>query len=147
MLIKWQGHDLGNFSGQPRVQEARMIKAELGMLPLEFGEAMNAGDPDAVSMLVAIMQARATGRPVNWRDVEGEFDDFETELTDEELATVNAQLAENGQDPVGKDGKPVPPAAGSNGSLVVVPTEPPLTWTGPSANTHPSSGSTSVSLS
>jgi hypothetical protein len=66
-------------------------------------------------MIVAIMMARI-GRRVGWRDIEGEYEDFATELNDEELARVNEQLKAKNQDPVGKDGKPVPPAAGNAGS-------------------------------
>ena len=144
MRIKWKGQDLGEFSGQPRVQEARLIKAELGLLPVEFGEAMNNGDPDAVSMMIAMMMTRS-GKPTSWKDIEGEFDDFTTELSDAELVDINAELKERGLDPVGKDGKPVSSEAGRTGSSDGEGEDSPsLTWTPRSDATPSDSGSTSA---
>lgn len=143
MKISFKGEFLGEFSGQPTLAEARLIKAKLGMLPLDFGEALNVGDPDALSMLVAIMLTRA-GRPTDWDDVDGEYEDFNTELTPEEQKMVDEAMKEQGLDPLGKDGR--------NGLRVVARTgssEPEadqaqtLTWTGPSPATPPDSGDTS----
>lgn len=142
MRVKFKGEDLGEFSGQPRIQEARLIKAELGMLPMEFGQALNQNDPDALSMVVAIMMNRC-GRRVSWRDIEGEYEDFETELSDEEQARLNEVLEASGQDPVGKDGKPalrVVENGGSSGSEpMVLPVSTEL-----SPSTPPVSGGTSA---
>lgn len=143
MRVKFKGEDLGEFSGQPRIQEARLIKAELGMLPMEFGEALNQADPDALSMVVAIMMARI-GRRVSWRDIEGEYEDFQTELNDEEQARVNEALKAAGQDPVGKDGKPVLHVVENGGSSASEPAAPPPASTEPSPSTPPISGGTSA---
>lgn len=141
MHIKFKGEDLGEFNGQPRLAEARLIKKELSMLPLEFAEALQKADPDAMCMLVAIMLARA-GRSVAWDQIDGEFTDIESVLTAEEQAQVDA-AEKGGADVLGKDASTASPAAASPGSSGTESTEPPLTWTGPSPVTPQDSGSTS----
>jgi hypothetical protein len=147
MKISFKGEYLGEFNGQPRLAEARLIKAKLGMLPMDFGEALNVGDPDALSMMVAIMLTRA-GRPTEWDQVDGEYEDFETVLSAEEQKLVDEAMAAQGKDPVGKAERNVSPALDKPGSLGVE-AEPPqtLTWTGPSPATPSDSGSTSDSPS
>lgn len=146
MRIKFKGEDLGEFNGQPRIQEARIIKRELGMLPMDFGMALNNGDPDALSMMVSIMMNR-NNRPIHWDDVEGEYDDFDTELTPEEQAEVDEAMKRAGQDPVGKAGRNGLRVVDNAGSTAPEKDNPTLTWTGPSPATPSDSGDTSDSPS
>jgi hypothetical protein len=83
MRIKFQGEDLGEWKGAPRLKEARLVKQKLGLLPQQFAEAVSEMDPDAMSMMVSLLYTRA-GKQVALEDIDGEFTDFDIELTDEE---------------------------------------------------------------
>lgn len=83
MHIKFKGEDLGEWRGAPRLKEARLVKQKLGMLPQEFVEAVSAMDPDAMAMLVSLLYAR-NGKVVPFEAIDGEYEDFQAEPTDEE---------------------------------------------------------------
>lgn len=100
MRIKFKGQDLGEWNDLPTLREASLIKRELGMLPMQFGEALTEMDPDATRMLVAIMMTR-NGTPTKWEDIDGDYGDFEVIQTDDEQAAA-AQAAEQPEDELGK---------------------------------------------
>lgn len=96
MRIKFQGEDLGEWTGAPRLKEARMIKSTLGMLPGVFAEAVSEMDPDALSMLVALLKTR-NGTHTAYSDVDGEITEFDVVLSDDEKRMAaeqeNAQIS------------------------------------------------------
>lgn len=83
MRIKFKGKDLGEWKGAPRLKEARLVKQTIGLLPQDFIEAVSQMDPDALCMLVSLMYTR-NGQLVSYEEIDGEYEDFELELSDEE---------------------------------------------------------------
>ena len=91
MRIHYGDRDLGDWSGWPTLREARRIKAEIGMLPNQFRQALRDMDPDANAMLAAIMLAR-NGEDVPLDQIDGEncMTAVTPVLTDEERAALQA---------------------------------------------------------
>lgn len=83
MRIKFKGRDLGEWKGAPRLKEARLVKQKIGLLPQEFIESVSQMDPDALCMLVSLMYGR-NNEQVSYDSIDGEYEDFELELSDEE---------------------------------------------------------------
>lgn len=69
------------------LKEQRMIKRLTGMRAKEFAEAGDAGDPDALAALIVILHARDKIK-LGFEDANIDFNDFEMEATDEELAAI-----------------------------------------------------------
>jgi hypothetical protein len=144
MKISWKGQDLGEYNGAPRIEECRLIKRELGLLPMDFGQALQDGDPDATSMLVSIMLNR-NGDDTTWDSVTGEMGDFDVEYNAEEKAEMKKQEAANrkaeaeaeDEKTQGKGGS-VTPISSKDGARKRTS----ATSTARSRNTGPASGST-----
>jgi hypothetical protein len=98
MRIIWQGEDLGEWRGKPKLKEQRRIKDELGWGPVEFLENLGEDDPYAVSIFVAIMRTRKTGEVVNLEDVDGEPEDLDIVFSDEEKKTMKDAQGKLGKD-------------------------------------------------
>lgn len=94
MRVLFKGQYLGDYTGVPRVGEARVIKRELNMLPADFEVALDGMDPDATSLLVALMQDRKAGQPAGTSDhneLDFEYHDVEIEYTKAELADMTVE--------------------------------------------------------
>lgn len=103
MRVQWKGEDIGEWNGKPRLAESRRIKAELGMLPGEFLDALKLNDPDAVCMLIAMLKTRMDpSSPMYLEDIDGDPDELQVTLSDAERAALKGQR-DALVDAVGKD--------------------------------------------
>lgn len=69
----------------PTLKELRMIKKLTGMTGMDYATAADTGDPDAVSALIYILHKRDKIE-VPWDDIDLDFNDFEMEETEAEIA-------------------------------------------------------------
>ncbi len=95
MIVKWREkvgaeyvtHEF-EFSGSPRIQEARWIKQRTGWSTKKFLDALDELDPDAVIALLCILAAR-DGRKLSWDKVDLDpVTDLELLPSEDELARV-----------------------------------------------------------
>lgn len=70
--VFWKDDLLGVYEGLPTIKECRRIKAEIGMLPAAFIDAVFNMDPDAVAMFAVMMKARK-GEQVSLDDIDGDI--------------------------------------------------------------------------
>lgn len=95
MIVKWRErvgaetvtHEF-DFSGSPRIQEARWIKQRTGWSTKKFLDALDELDPDAVIALLCILSARE-GRKLSWDAVDLDpVTDLELLPSEDELQKV-----------------------------------------------------------
>jgi hypothetical protein len=92
MRIIFKKQDLGEWRGAPRLKEARTVKHRLGMLPEEFNDAITRMDPDALCMLISLLKYR-NGEQVSYEEIDGEYEDFDVQLSEEEKKQAAEQEA------------------------------------------------------
>lgn len=88
----WKSEDLGEI-GEFDFAELEAIKKFTKMLPREFGENSEKGDPLCTRMVIYLL-IRRTGRAVRFEDIKGKPSEFEVHLSDEEKAEQAAAESE-----------------------------------------------------
>lgn len=145
MRIKWQGEDLGEYSGVPTIRECRFIKQQIKMLPNDFQQALDDADPDATAIMVAILKARK-GEDIDWREIDGELEDLDVTYNAaekkmmKEAQEAQKKAAEGNDEDAGKGSVRLTGITGGKSTAS-------QTSTKRSANTRAKSGSTSDSPS
>jgi hypothetical protein len=91
--VFWQKRDLGEFRGMPRLKEARKIRSMTGLLPEQWFNGLEQGDPDCFVSLVVIMLSR-NGEEVRFDSVDGEYDDLDIIFSEEEKKKQANAVAE-----------------------------------------------------
>jgi hypothetical protein len=98
VLVKWQGRELGEFRGMPRIKEARKIRSMTGLLPEQWLNGLEQGDPDCFVSLVVIMLSR-NGEEVRFDSIDGEYDDLDISFSEEEKKKQAEAAAEQSINP------------------------------------------------
>lgn len=75
------------------LRELRVIKKVCGMGQIEFEQAGDTGDPEALAALLYVLHTRSKIN-INFDDIDLDFHDFSMDLTEQEQLDLDAAIAQ-----------------------------------------------------